>query len=378
MLKLKVVNVVGARPNFMKIAPIFEAMRAYPGIEPYLLHTGQHYDRTMSELFFNNLGMPEPDRYLGVGSGDHGEQTGRIMIAFEGVMRELEPRLVVVVGDVNSTIACGLVAVKRGARLAHVEAGLRSFDRSMPEEVNRVLTDQISDYLFTTEVSARDNLVREGIDEAKIHFVGNVMIDTLLRHREKAARRPIMKQLGITPKQFALLTLHRPSNVDDKAVFAGLVGALGAISERIPLIFPVHPRTRQRLTQFGLDEELTRWPNLKLVEPLGYLDFLQCMDNARLVITDSGGIQEETTVLGVPCVTARDNTERPVTVSEGTNVVVGRDPGRLRAAAFQILDGANKPGRIPELWDGKAAGRIVDILWERKGFASARNSRERV
>ncbi len=367
MQKLKIVNVVGARPNFMKIAPICEEIRKYPGIEPYLLHTGQHYDHAMSELFFKNLGLPEPDRYLGIGSGSHGEQAGRIMIAFEATLDEVQPDLVIVVGDVNSTIACGLVAVKMGVKLAHVEAGLRSFDRSMPEEVNRVLTDQISDYLFTTEVTARDNLTREGVSDDKIFFVGNVMIDTLLRHRQQASKREVLTDLGIAPRAYALVTLHRPANVDDRRILTGLIHALCAISERLPVVFPVHPRTRQRLVDFELEAEMRGYPDLRLRAPLGYLDFLQCMDNARCVITDSGGIQEETTVLGVPCVTTRENTERPVTVVEGTNVVVGRDSQRLLDAVHNILSGEGKAGRSPELWDGKAAERIVNILWEREG-----------
>ncbi len=364
---MRIVNVVGARPNFMKIAPIYEEMRTVPGISPYLLHTGQHYDHAMSELFFKNLGLPVPDRYLGVGSGGHGAQTGRIMIAFEEAMREFQPDMVLVVGDVNSTIACGLVAVKMGVKLAHVEAGLRSFDRSMPEEINRVLTDQISDYLFTTEASARDNLLREGISADKIHFVGNVMIDTLLRQRNHAAKQPVLAELGLAARTYALVTLHRPSNVDDRVVFTGIIDALGTLSNRLPVLFPVHPRTRQRLTEFELEDDVKNHPNLRLIASLGYLDFLKCMDNARFVITDSGGIQEETTVLGVPCVTARDNTERPVTVSEGTNVVVGRDARRLLDASLRILGGETKVGRCPELWDGRAASRIVRILCTREG-----------
>lgn len=363
MTMLRILSVVGARPNFMKIAPIYDEMRKYPGIDAHLLHTGQHYDHAMSDLFFKNLGLPEPDRYLGVGSAAHGEQTGKIMIGFEGMLQELRPDLVLVVGDVNSTIACGLVAVKMGIKLVHVEAGLRSFDRTMPEEVNRVLTDQISDYLFTTEESARANLHREGISDERIFFVGNVMIDTLLRHRERAAERPVLSELGLAPKEFALATLHRPANVDDESILAGLLKALCTVSERLPVLFPLHPRTRQRLVDFGLDKMVARYPGLRLVGPLGYLDFLKCTDSARLVITDSGGIQEETTVLGVPCITARENTERPVTVTEGTNVVVGRDPARLLDEAFRILSEGGKKGKRPKLWDGKAAARMVEILW---------------
>jgi len=369
--RLKVLTVAGARPNFMKVAPLYEAMRRQPGIEPSILHTGQHYDRAMSALFFDHLGLPEPDRYLGVGSADHGTQTGRIMIAFEAALAEMRPDVVVVVGDVNSTIACGLVAVKRGIRLAHVEAGLRSFDRTMPEEVNRVLTDQIADYLFTTERSAHDNLRREGIEASRIHFVGNVMIDTLLRHREKAARQPVLETLGVTPRAYALVTLHRPSNVDDRDALTGLLDALASLAADLPVVFPVHPRTRQRIAQFDLEGGLARAPGVKLVEPLGYLDFLKLMDDARLVVTDSGGIQEETTALGVPCLTARENTERPATVTEGTNTIVGRDPQRLLAEARRILGGESKAGRRPELWDGRAAERIVHVLCSEARGASA-------
>ncbi len=371
MGSLRIVNVVGARPNFMKIAPIFEQMKGHPGIEPYLVHTGQHYDHKMSELFFNHLGLPKPDVYLGVGSGGHGEQTGKIMIAFERTLHELKPDLVLVVGDVNSTIACGLDAVKMGIKLVHVEAGLRSFDRTMPEEVNRVLTDQISDYLFTTEASALENLRREGIAEDKVYFVGNVMIDSLLHHRAKAARSTVLDELGLAPRGYGLVTLHRPANVDDRHVLSGLVETLCTVSRRLPVVFPVHPRTRAKLSEFGLDDRLKDYPDLRLADPLGYLDFLKCTDNARFVLTDSGGIQEETTVLGVPCITARENTERPVTVTEGTNVVVGRDPRRLLEEASKILDGHAKTGRTPELWDGRAAERIVNILWEREGAGRA-------
>ena len=362
MAKVKIVNVVGARPNFMKIAPIYECMLTESIIDPYLIHTGQHYDRAMSELFFQQLGLPEPHRYLGVGSGDHGEQTGKIMIDFERAVKDIQPQLVVVVGDVNSTIACGLVAVKLGVKLAHVEAGLRSYDRTMPEEVNRVLTDQISDYLFTTERSALENLRREGIDESKVFFVGNVMIDSLRQHQDKAAGRDILERLQITPRDFVLVTLHRPSNVDDADMLKGLLDALSELSRRVPVVFPVHPRSHKKIQEFGLGDLVAGNPGLRLIDPMGYLDFLNCMSNAGVVITDSGGIQEETTVLGVPCITVRDNTERPVTTTEGTNVVVGRDPKAMLGEAFAALDGRGKTGALPELWDGNASQRIVDIL----------------
>ena len=370
MSSLKIVNVVGARPNFMKVAPLWDAMRAQPGIEPLVLHTGQHYDHKMSQLFFDHLGLPKPDVYLGVGSGGHGEQTGKVMIAFEREMQTLRPDLVLVVGDVNSTIACGLVAVKMNVKLVHVEAGLRSYDRTMPEEVNRVLTDQIADYLFTTERSALDNLRREGIPEERVFFVGNVMIDSLLKHREKASRSQVLEDLGLSPRNYVLVTLHRPSNVDDRDTLAGLLEVLGALSARMPVVFPIHPRTRAKLAEFRLDRVLRGYRDLKLVDPLGYLDFLKCMDNARVVVTDSGGIQEETTALGVPCVTARENTERPITVSEGTNVLAGQSPERILAEANRVIDGQGKAGRRPELWDGRAAERIVKVLWDREGRAA--------
>ncbi|MCP4041559.1 MAG: UDP-N-acetylglucosamine 2-epimerase (non-hydrolyzing) [Gammaproteobacteria bacterium] len=364
MKKLKIVNVVGARPNFMKIAPLYEEMLKYEGIDPYIVHTGQHYDRVMSELFFEHLGLPKPHYYLGVGSGGHGEQTGRVMIAFEETLKEIRPDIVLVVGDVNSTIACGLDAVKMGVKLVHVEAGLRSFDRSMPEEVNRVLTDQISDYLFTTEESAAENLEKEGVSPDRVFFVGNVMIDSLLHHRAKAEQSLILDDLGMVSQGYGLVTLHRPANVDDRDIFTGLLNVLCEVSGKLPVLFPVHPRTRNKLAEFQLEEKLSQYPNLRLIEPMGYLDFLKCTANARFVLTDSGGIQEETTVLGVPCITARDNTERPVTATQGTNVVVGRDPRRLLEETEKILSGKGRQGRIPDLWDGRAAERIVKILWE--------------
>ena len=361
---LKIVNVVGARPNYMKVAPIYRAMQEYPEIQPCIVHTGQHYDHAMSDLFFNQLELPEPHYHLGVGSASHGEQTGKIMIAFEPILAELKPDVVVVVGDVNSTIACGLVATKMGIRLAHVEAGLRSFDRTMPEEINRVMTDQISDYLFTTEASAHENLKMEGIKKGKIFFVGNVMIDSLLRHRKKAAGGDALRNLGLEPNNYVLVTLHRPSNVDDRDMLVQLISALCDLSEKVPIVFPLHPRTRSRVQAFGLEDMFNRSHGFVLTEPLGYLDFVQCMDNALVVVTDSGGVQEESTVLGVPCITVRDNTERPVTVSEGTNVVVGRNPTRLLEEAFRVLRGEGKKGRVPALWDGSAAERIVRILVE--------------
>jgi UDP-N-acetylglucosamine 2-epimerase (non-hydrolysing) len=359
---VKLVNVVGARPNLMKIAPLLEAFSRRPGVEALLVHTGQHYDAKMSELFFRELGIPEPDLNLEVGSASHAVQTAEIMRAFEPVVREQRPDAVIVVGDVNSTIACGLVAVKLGVRLAHVEAGLRSFDRSMPEEINRVLTDAISDLLFCTEESGVRNLRREGIAEDRIHLVGNVMIDTLLRHRAKADTSRILGELDLSPRAFAVVTLHRPANVDDPLVLGRLVDALEAIHRDLAIVFPVHPRTRQKLAAFGLAERLAALRELRLVEPLGYLDFLKLMAEARIVLTDSGGIQEETTILGVPCLTLRENTERPVTVECGSNRLVGRDPARIVAAWREIRDGAAPPLRVPPLWDGRAAERIAEVL----------------
>ena len=361
---MKIVNVVGARPNLMKIAPLMAAYAAAPEIEPLLVHTGQHYDANMSELFFRQLGIPEPDLNLGVGSASHAVQTAEIMRAFEPVVEQRRPDAVLVVGDVNSTIACGLVAVKLGIKLVHVEAGLRSFDREMPEEINRVLTDAISDLLFCTEQSGVDNLRREGIADAKIHLVGNVMIDTLLRHRQRAEQSRVLDALGVAAGGYAVLTLHRPSNVDDPAVLTKLLDVLEVLIAEQPLIFPVHPRTRQKLEQFGLASRIAAQPALKLVDPIGYLDFLKLMAHARVVLTDSGGIQEETTILGVPCLTLRENTERPVTEEIGTNRIVGQQPDRILAAYREVLANGGAAGRTPPLWDGRAAERIVGLLRE--------------
>jgi UDP-N-acetylglucosamine 2-epimerase (non-hydrolysing) len=363
---LKICNIVGARPNFMKIAPLMDEMKKHTAIDAKLVHTGQHYDERMSRLFFHDLGLPVPDVYLGVGSGGHGEQTGKVMIEFEQIISADRPHIVLVVGDVNSTIACGLVAVKLGIKLAHVEAGLRSYDRTMPEEVNRVLTDQISDYLFLTERSAFANLEREGIDRGKCFFAGNVMIDSLLKHRERAEQSTVLHDLKLESRKFGLITLHRPSNVDVKENLEAIFGALLQIQRDLPLVFPVHPRTRKQMKLFGLDEKMAQARNLILTDPLGYLDFLKLTAHARLVITDSGGIQEETTVLGVPCITVRENTERPVTVTEGTNVVIGMSPQRILEESYRILEGKSKKGGVPEFWDGKAAERIVKFLVQKE------------
>lgn len=358
--------VVGARPNFMKIAPLMRAFAARPDVAGTLVHTGQHYDEAMKASFFDQLNIPEPDVDLGVGSGSHAVQTAEIMKRFEPELDRLRPDAVLVVGDVNSTIACALVAVKRGVPVIHVEAGLRSYDRAMPEEINRVLTDQISDILYITEREALANLQREGIDPGRVRFVGNVMIDTLLDNRSRATRPEAL--LGavaggdvlLGAAGFGLLTLHRPSNVDDPAVLGRLLGVLREISDVLPLVFPVHPRTRARIEGAGLAGAVG--DRVLLLPPLGYLDMLGLMGAARLVLTDSGGIQEETTALGVPCLTLRENTERPITVSEGTNTVVGTDPERIRAAFHDVMSTGGKRGRVPELWDGHAAERIAADL----------------
>jgi UDP-N-acetylglucosamine 2-epimerase (non-hydrolysing) len=361
---MKIVCVAGARPNFMKIAPIMKEFKKYPEVRSLLVHTGQHYDETMSKFFFTDLEIPEPDVNLGVGSGLHGEQTGKIMIEFEKLLSRERPDLILVVGDVNSTIACALVASKLTIKVAHVEAGLRSYDRTMPEEVNRILTDRISDFLFTTCREARLNLLSEGIREEKIFFVGNVMIDTLLTNQVRAEKSNILETLGLQERKYVVLTLHRPSNVDQRDTFERILNALERIQKRVKIVFSIHPRSRKSLDNLKLTERIENMSDLMLVQPLGYLDFLKLIHDAKLVMTDSGGIQEETTVLGVPCLTLRENTERPVTVTEGTNVVVGSDEEKIVCEAYTILDGRNKRGRIPELWDGKAAERIARILTE--------------
>jgi UDP-N-acetylglucosamine 2-epimerase (non-hydrolysing) len=359
---MRLLNVVGARPNFIKIAPLMAAYGARDGIEARLVHTGQHYDDAMSARFFQQLGIPEPDVNLGVGSASHAVQTAEIMRRFEPVLLEWRPDAVVVVGDVNSTIACGLVAVKLGVRLAHVEAGLRSFDRTMPEEINRVLTDCISDLLFCTEQSGVDNLLREGIPRSRVFLVGNVMIDTLLRNRAAAESSSILHELRLEPGRYAVLTLHRPSNVDDPAAFGRILEALEVIQAELPIAFPVHPRTERILRAGPLQARVARLPELRLLPPVGHLDFLKLMASARLVLTDSGGIQEETTILRVPCLTLRENTERPVTTEIGSNRVVGTDPARILAAYRAVREGLGPPCGVPPLWDGRAAERIVDVL----------------
>ncbi len=360
----KIICVCGARPNFMKIAPIMKALKSDGNFQTLLVHTGQHYDENMSKLFFVELGMPQPDIDLGVGSASHAVQTARIMERFEPVVLDFKPDFVLVVGDVNSTIACGLVSVKLGVRLIHIEAGLRSFDRTMPEEINRVLTDSISDLLFVTEQSGADNLKKEGLNSQKVHFVGNVMIDTLMANREKAKQSDILNKLGLVEKQFGAITLHRPSNVDDSMKFNQIIGAFEEIEKDIKLVFPIHPRTRHNIKGTDIEKRIEAMEGLLLVEPLGYLDFLCLMSNALLVMTDSGGIQEETTILGVPCMTLRENTERPVTISEGTNRLVHIETADILKHYREIKDGGsgNIGGRIPKLWDGHAAQRIAQII----------------
>jgi UDP-N-acetylglucosamine 2-epimerase (non-hydrolysing) len=359
---IKILNVAGARPNFMKIAPLMKEMQKQPDIDPILVHTGQHYDDRMSKLFFDDLQIPRPNINLEVGSASHSVQTAKIMIAFEQVLIQEQPDLVVVVGDVNSTIGCALPAVKLHILVAHVEAGLRSFDRNMPEEINRVLTDAISNYLFVTEPSGQKNLLNEGIPEEKIYFVGNVMIDTLLANKAKAERSSLISTLALQPQEYALLTLHRPSNVDIRETFIRLLNALEEIQTHLPVIFPVHPRTKTRIDEFGFTSRVDSMSNLRLIEPLGYLDFLKLVAESKFVLTDSGGIQEETTILQVPCITLRDNTERPITVHQGTNVVVGTDTKRIIEESHNILNGKVIASQMPELWDGKAAERIVNTL----------------
>ncbi len=360
---LKILNIAGARPNFMKVAPIYAEMRRRGGeFEPMIVHTGQHYDAAMSDAFFDDLGMPKPDIYLGVGSGSHAVQTAKIMTLFEPVVLEHKPDWVLVVGDVNSTIACALVCAKLGIKVAHVEAGLRSRDRAMPEEINRILTDSISDLLLTTSQDADENLAAEGIPAARIRFVGNVMIDSLLEHLKIAENSTIREDLGVSARNYAVMTLHRPSNVDDKATFGGLLEALVEIAEELPIVFPVHPRTRGKMNEFGFDKVVAD-SNIRLIEPLGYLDFMRLYSGARLVLTDSGGLQEETTVLGIPCLTLRENTERPVTIELGTNVLVGTDPEKIRREAkLSLGSDAKREFSVPPLWDGKASGRICDEL----------------
>tara|TARA_Y100001968_G_scaffold265121_1_gene254206 strand:- start:158 stop:1261 length:1104 start_codon:yes stop_codon:yes gene_type:complete len=356
-----VILVVGARPNFMKIAPIHAELKRR-GISQILLHTGQHYDENMSKVFFDDLGMPQPDIYLGIGSGSHATQTAKVMVEFEKVCHEHKPSMVVVVGDVNSTVACTMVCAKEWIPCAHVEAGLRSFDREMPEEINRLVTDAIADLLLTPSPDGDENLRKEGVAEERIKFVGNIMIDSLFNNLERAKSSTIHSDMEIEKGAYGVLTLHRPSNVDDKEAFMRILDALEQIGERISLVFPLHPRTRARAEEFGLTARLESIPNIVLTGPAGYLDFVALMAESKLVLTDSGGLQEETTALGIPCLTLRENTERPITVTEGTNTIVGNSTQAILDAAHDILDNGGKAGRIPELWDGNTAERIADVI----------------
>ena len=358
---MKIISVVGARPNFMKVAPLHKAFKKYNNTITHLVcHTGQHYDEKMSKVFFEDLELPNPDFYLGVGGGSHAEQTAKIMIEFEKILLQEKPDLIIVVGDVNSTVACSLTAAKLGIKVAHVEAGLRSFDRTMPEEINRVLTDVISDYLFVTEDSGLTNLKIEGILEEKVFFVGNCMIDSLCSYIEKSKQSTIMNDLDVQHQNYVLVTLHRPNNVDQAESLREVLIMLNNLSKEKKIIFPVHPRTRNNIKSFGLENILST--NIIVSDPIGYLDFVALMANAQLIVTDSGGIQEESTYLGVQCLTLRDNTERPVTCTMGTNTLIGTNFQKAEEAALRILHGDIKSGTIPPLWDGKTAERIVSIL----------------
>jgi len=361
---IQIVCVVGARPNFVKMAPLVHHIQKEwrDHFQVTLVHTGQHYDEKLSQVFFDELHLPRPDVNLCVGAGSQIRQIAQIMERFEELLLLKKPDLVLVVGDVSSTLAAALTAEKMGIRVAHVEAGLRSFDREMPEETNRILTDQLSDFLFVTEEGAIRNLLNEGCAKEKIFFVGNVMIDALISHVQEADRSTILDRLRVAPKNYALMTLHRPANVDKKEGLEKILYTLSRIQKEIHVVFPVHPRTRHRIDEFGLEPTLLGLKNVTVCDPVGYLDFLRLMRDAKMVLTDSGGIQEETTVLGVPCLTLRENTERPVTVTEGSNLLIGTDPQRVIEAVTDILEGRGKKGKVPLFWDGRAADRIVKIL----------------
>ncbi len=359
---MKILNVVGARPNLVKISPLIREMKRHKEIEPLLVHTGQHYDEKLSGLFFQQMSIPEPDFNLGVGSGSHAWQTAQVLERIEPILQKEQPHLVVVVGDVNSTLAASLAAAKLGIPIAHVEAGLRSFDRTMPEEINRLVTDALADYLFATEQEAVENLLREGRPRERIYLVGNVMIDALRMCLPLAEQSQILRELGLGEgagvRPYAVLTLHRPSNVDSPEDLRTILETMDEVGEMLPVIFPIHPRAHAKLVEMGAQNH----SRVRVIPPVGYLDFLCLMSRARFVLTDSGGIQEETTALGVPCFTLRENTERPVTVKEGTNQIVGRNHDLIVASARNVLEGKGKSGRVPDLWDGKAAERIVGVL----------------
>jgi UDP-N-acetylglucosamine 2-epimerase (non-hydrolysing) len=357
--------VVGARPNFMKAAPLMRRLQGHSErFRPVLIHTGQHYDRNMSEVFFEELKMPRPDKYLGVGSASQAQQTAAIMVELERLWVESRPDLVIVFGDVNSTLAAALVAAKLQIPLAHVEAGLRSFDRTMPEEINRIVTDRLADYLFVSEESGLEHLQREGVSSDRVFHVGNIMIDTLVDSLIASKQTTILEDLGLVAGEYAVLTMHRPSNVDDSDQLSRLLRVISEMSERLTIVFPCHPRTRRELANLShFDEEKRN--GLRMIDPVGYLEFLRLQSEAKFVLTDSGGIQEETTYLGVPCITMRTSTERPATVSEGTNVMSGPDPERIRAAIEDVLGGRQKEGGVPQYWDGQTSNRIVEILLAR-------------
>lgn len=364
-MKKRIIIVGGARPNFMKIAPLINEFRKYSGLfEVLLIHTGQHYDFEMSELFFQDLNIPKPDIYLNVGSDSHAVQTAKIMIEFEKVLLKEKPELVIVVGDVNSTLACSLVASKVNIKIAHVEAGLRSFDRTMPEEINRTITDSLSDYLFVTEKSGLENLSNEGINSKKVHFVGNIMIDTIINSKLKIQKSKILEKLRLQFKTYSVLTLHRPGNVDSEESLSEIYDILEAISQQIKIVYPIHPRAKKMIEKHNLLDEFRSLSNLHMIEPLGYIDFIKLVNNSKFVLTDSGGIQEETTILNVPCLTMRENTERPITIEKGTNYLVGRDKNKIMKVVDNILRDNSKKREIPELWDGKTAERIVKVIVE--------------
>jgi len=361
---MKIINVVGARPNFMKVAPLHRAFLLYPDIDSKIVHTGQHYDERMSSIFFEQLELPKPDYYLGVGSGSHAVVTASVMVEFEKIVLKEKPDVVLVVGDVNSTLACALVAKKLNIKLVHVEAGLRSGDRKMPEELNRILTDSISDYLFVTEQSGMVHLAREGVPEERVYFVGNVMIDSLVHYREKAAKLNLLEKLNLKKKNYVLITMHRPSNVDKKNQLEKVLEVISQICQKRKVVFPLHPRTEKHLKQFNLYEELKSLPNLVLLEPQGYLEFIFLMENSEIIITDSGGIQEESTFIKVPCLTIRDTTERPSTITLGSNILIPQLDVELIISTFQDCIDKNNDLRfeIPPLWDGSAAERIAKLI----------------
>lgn len=359
---LKLLCVAGARPNFMKIAPILREMKKHQSLQPKLVHTGQHYDNKMSDVFFKELQIPAPDIHLNVGSGTHAEQTAEIMKRFEAVVLQEKPDWVVVLGDVNSTLACSVTAAKLHVPVAHVEAGLRSYDRTMPEEINRLVTDAIAEVLFTTEKSGNENLIKEGKSESQIYFTGNVMIDSLVFAKPQINRSQVSTDLKLPDKSYCITTLHRPSNVDDPKTLAKIFEIFDTIQNKLPVVFPIHPRTRKMIETFGLSDKVSKMKNLRLMDPVGYFDFVSLTAHAKMAITDSGGLQEETTYLGVPCLTMRENTERPITIEVGTNTLVGSDEQLIYSKVDEIIKGTYKNGSVPELWDGRAAERITNVF----------------